>query len=1260
MADNHHSEMVSARRTESVDAAIIQKLVKRQTEELFGRVNIINLIERSNMAVTLSNEEDELMANAMFVDYPNVPGVDQADWERWLHAHYDTALSNPLNSLFLHFFVSRANYSHGAAEEIATTVFHAVPQVHYLYLFVPPSTYPDSALATMFKPVTKLQDGAGVGPGAGYALFVCRRESHAPVLHVRRARVQDHDDLAPVFERQGQALSATYGDFFLAEMIEAQSDDMHCLAAEIEGTAVGFMSICTELNVDLLNECFELSALHGLRKPHPDDVLPRPVVAKTDVDALQPGRVAVVTKLSEQHLDAEPKTASSESTESADGAAGGPPAVAAAGGGGGSSSGSSDSKSSLSAAASEASLAQQQPQQQQPTATLASTVASASASAGVAGRMPTSQMPRLPAPRGSSESAVYAGGSNAFCIQLFCIDERHEMRSVDFLAVAFEKFPDKEFAVITTPHMVPEFPLLQKFLRVTPKTSSTLGQELYVFHRMALSESFVVRSALPADYAHVEKLVANISMHDSLLADLRQFNEAGRDPDGTEIQAFVADVLGQVVGVAILRREEDVEYVRSHYYIEDFIYYSHHAREEHGHLHHFVLNPIFASLSKHFLKEVLRLGHKTALYYPIFPVYASDSAAQRKHSLVTCLSDMVPVRARRQIVYALGVLEDRAPSKRVLQKKEPFALCHFNRKLTLEPKVAINARIVVVGASDVATAYLETLSFCSHLRFNNLTLISPHGLPGEMANDEIRDNVLGETHCYGRDDYAHSSLRSWVNVVYGKMTAIDRKKKQVTVNGGAAVISYDHLVIACGLQHQCPAPVATSAGSRQYDPSARFDGAPPKNLFSVNDDYDAAVALYWLENRPPSRDGRIVVYGNDIRCWFAIQAMLAIGIEGRSIFFVNPPTEEPTCFNNPEVDDCVDEALRQAGVQHHRGFYLADWNGGDWQDGQDITSCVFTAEDGRRLFVNCSIMLSFYAKQVDYSAFRALNDACLVFDGKLVINSTFHTNDVAIRAAGPVTKFQRKYHADPWTHGNFNSKEIGIELAVAMLALFDPSRERQHAPHEESLTLMPIYSAPKIDGGVLPGGYHYLKVAKPSLALPLKKRMEDPDYGRVLSTGKPGGSQSYFRLHFNKFNTIETVTCLSSVPFEVSNVICLYGLHQRFLNNIMGRYDEGLITDLYGFFREAWCMAIFHDRFADFRDEIRELLVNQPAPDVAALEDKVRQLVDDDLMLTKLQRSELASEYLASGVKKAVDTRLLSFLAYNYYHLPMYAKPGMV
>ena len=38
--------------------------------------------------------------------------------------------------------IFRGEYSHGAAKEIITTVFNAVPEVHYIYLAVPKTSYP--------------------------------------------------------------------------------------------------------------------------------------------------------------------------------------------------------------------------------------------------------------------------------------------------------------------------------------------------------------------------------------------------------------------------------------------------------------------------------------------------------------------------------------------------------------------------------------------------------------------------------------------------------------------------------------------------------------------------------------------------------------------------------------------------------------------------------------------------------------------------------------------------------------------------------------------------------------------------------------------------------------------------------------------------------------------------------------------------------------------------------------------------------------
>ncbi|KAL8194301.1 UNVERIFIED_CONTAM: Cilia- and flagella-associated protein 61 [Gekko kuhli] len=88
--------------------------------------------------------------------------------------------------------------------------------------------------------------------------------------------VEDHDDLTPLFTSQNDTLRETYGEYFLAELIEAQDDENVAVVCEEEGKAVGFMSVCSKVNIQLLHDCFDLGPFHGLCKPHPDDLLKLP------------------------------------------------------------------------------------------------------------------------------------------------------------------------------------------------------------------------------------------------------------------------------------------------------------------------------------------------------------------------------------------------------------------------------------------------------------------------------------------------------------------------------------------------------------------------------------------------------------------------------------------------------------------------------------------------------------------------------------------------------------------------------------------------------------------------------------------------------------------------------------------------------------------------------------------------------------------------------------------------------------------------
>ncbi|XP_075059935.1 cilia- and flagella-associated protein 61 [Mixophyes fleayi] len=1234
---NGTTELVTVRRAECLDVDGISKLKTIFTNQVFGNVNVTYLLEKSNLAVTISNEKNVVMAHAAFLDYPGWDVVDQAAWAEWMHTNYeDSSKCTPLNTLFLHLFVAKDEFSLQSIQEIIRTVFSAVVDLHHICLITPHNDALPPALASTFEPVRTIP---GATPAADCSMYICYRHKHCPQLYIRKARVEDHDDLIPIFMRHNDTLKATYGEYFLAELIKAQDEDNHAIVCEDQGTAVGFMSVCSEVNVQLLQDSFDLGPFHGLCKQHPEDVLQankEPASEKEDVMLSRQASQRSGSKLLQlSDVIGVPETDGKVKVNLE--------VVMTP----------SNGNNTAEAAKEQYDLDQNR-------------LPSGASSEDDAIQGVNCKTPETPTTAGEGHPfrPIYQGDVSAFCIQLFCISEKHETRSMDFLNYVFSLFPDKEFCIMTVPHLTPEFPLLQSFVRVVPLSTSTLPQELYIFHRAGLINLLQVRAAKSSDAPAVEKLIRTLTLHENILDDLKIYNEARRDADGTPVQAFVAEVADQIVGVSVVRNEEDIEYIRSHYNIEDFIYFNHHERDEHGHLHHFVLNPIFKHYSRHFLKEILRLSHKSSLYYPIYPPYHKNQFKNPcAHSLTSALHYMVPVRPRRQIVYPLEKLGINAPSKQVSKDQPAYALYHINRKLTLEPKITINARIVVVGASDVGISFLETLVFCPHLKFNNITLISTHGLPGNNPPVSCADrDFLASSHCYNDKDYALMSLRSWVNVVVGKMTGIDRVAKFVIVSDDRKV-PYDHLILCTGQQYQVPCPsgvdISKLLTNREAPECSKqmYKGNIPLNLFTLHDVEDCLKAMDWIKDSVIKEQGNVIVFGNTLDSYTTVATLLSMRISGVRLHLVQPPlTSNISCFNNYDIEEAVQKALLAAGVTTYYNCKLAQWN--DGADPDPIHSVSFTT-DTKPLKLQCSVFFNFFQKTVDYEAFKAINNACLVYDGKLVIDTTFHTNDASIRAAGSLTKYSNRYYASEWSHSYFSSKEIGFQLAASMLPLFDPTLEPVSVAPQELDRLIPIYKGPLIQGGVVPGGYYYLHVAKPAVPCPLQAQMMQANYGQEIVTGKAIDGD-YFRLHINQYSMVETITCLSLKPFPQSNFKCLYGQHECLLNNLCSRFQEGLVTDLYSYFMEAWCMAIYHDRFIDFQQEVREILTSKKVNDQPSMKDLVDKVTGDELNLAENPQKYLKRILQQNGYQKDIEMRIMNYLNYNSNHLSMFARPGII
>ena len=81
----------------------------------------------------------------------------------------------------------------------------------------------------------------------------------------------------------------------------------------------------------------------------------------------------------------------------------------------------------------------------------------------------------------------------------------------------------------------------------------------------------------------------------------------------------------------------------------------------------------------------------------------------------------------------------------------------------------------------------------------------------------------------------------------------------------------------------------------------------------------------------------------------------------------------------------------------------------------------------------CDIFLDLSTRRVAKDVFTVLTDACLVYDGALVIQPDFSTSNGSILSAGTMTKYPRRLHADQWTHSQYNSEDVGQAVAIEII-----------------------------------------------------------------------------------------------------------------------------------------------------------------------------------------------------------------------------------
>ncbi|TNN18131.1 Cilia- and flagella-associated protein [Schistosoma japonicum] len=741
-------ESFEIRRSNLTDVTQIEKLKNKVNLKGFGKKSLVKLIEKSVLSLCVTDNEKVIVGAACFYEYPNASQFPENDWIPRFSSTYCIQNVTHINSLFIHFLVISPAYEKLVTNQLLKAAFTIAGFVHYIFVLLEDV---HNIKCLNFSPFHKLPKGCADAND----IFCAYRHEIFPVLYCRPAMVEDTDDITPILNDLSTHLRTTYGDYYIAELVEAQSDNLKCFVVEYDRRAVGFVSATRNLNLIKLNEYYDLDVFDGLVK---NDKLIK--------DRSQQGDKFAATGAQNE---AEVTDNIMDGNETTSTYAGNKEHI-----------GLVDLNHSNYLSVNE--ITDQ-----------------------VYHHWTKRLLYKNHTVKDTSNIMLDVKKPNAFAIQLFIMKSEYESRYMDMLPLVFSQFTDLEYAVISVPRSVKCFPMLKSFVHCRIRLNKDPEHELYVLHRSELHRDFTVRRTRHADEEGIKLLIEKMNIFDRslLLADLQAFIRNGRDEDGTIISSYVFVALNKIVGVAILRDEHDIEWLRAHYNIEDFIYFAHHGRNEHASLYHFMLAANFQSRTEIFLREILRQSKKTCIYYRVLPPYAPDSKFNRC-TLITCLSRLCPVKPRKQIIYPESLINSvKAPEKRILEKFNTMsALFMTTGKLLMEPKEIINARIIVVGASTTGLAVLETLVTCPYIRFNNLVLLSSNDLPGDTLHpvNPLFYKFLPTDYAYPVDYLSQLGLKVCVNTIHGKLTAIDRKFKRITVSSGQK-LSYDYLIITTGLQY---------------------------------------------------------------------------------------------------------------------------------------------------------------------------------------------------------------------------------------------------------------------------------------------------------------------------------------------------------------------------------------------------------------------------------------------------------------------------
>ncbi|XP_020300456.1 cilia- and flagella-associated protein 61-like [Pseudomyrmex gracilis] len=622
------------RRAEHSDLVHLDRLIRPATYEIFGDVNVGRVYETSCLSMVQHNERYDIISGICLCNYPNVSSVPTSDWLTWLKTLYGISTVTERNTKFVHFLAWDERYTDEFLKELLIAVFDITVYCQHVILVIPPRVTPADVFE---REMTRILPENTRDTDAPQFLYLIDRYRLCPKLRIRKVVEEDNDDVIEIINGERAQSKELYGDYYVSEIIRYPDGRRQLIVGEdADGTAQGVACLTSKIDVDTLNENFELTPYNGLRRPHESDDATISV-SEVITELLR----SVFSREYTPRFDRSAKyNASSRATKEIE-------------------------DEQICEVTSEKSIGDVIPR-------------------------------RL----------MYRGEANAFIMEILAMREPARPHwSHDFLEAAFDCFPCLEYCAILLPSSHPCYQYLQYFTRVPLRYNKDFPMSLYVVHRAALREKIECRRAQARDREAVKELLSVVSTKQLILTD---FDHA-TDRLQLDFDCFIFECNDTILGLAILRAEKQANRIRSHHHIEDYVSVRNIPHDGYGCLLHFVLTPIFYTHHSFFFCEIARLSELTVIFSRLHHQDESTST-----SLASCLDSMIPVNPRGSAEYEFPIspkhldtfgndINDEVNDNR-------FSLFVTSPRLATMPRVNIDTKIVIVGASDCGIAFAEHLA----------------------------------------------------------------------------------------------------------------------------------------------------------------------------------------------------------------------------------------------------------------------------------------------------------------------------------------------------------------------------------------------------------------------------------------------------------------------------------------------------------------------------------------------------------------------